>query len=343
MLMKRFHFTHTVIFLLCFIGLQGSVEAQSFPFRNVRIGDSLPQFTLTETKGAKTADLTQFKGKPLVLIFWGADLETKKERSIKALSEIQQHLAILEKKGVQILSVNVQGDDATILAEVTKESSATYPTLLDLEKEAYGSLGIFVMPSILLIDKDWKISAGMGYSHDLIERLQGEVSIMTGEKTREEVEADLHPQMTEKSKEEKAAHRHLNMGNVMLQQGMLERAIEEFQKALQLDPQSAAAHIELACTYIDSGKLDEADKELEAGLKLDPESVRGQLCDARLTAASGQVDEAIEDLKSLLMLNARDSNIHYTLGSFYEKKQNMTEAAHSYRKAFELLEKKENH
>ena len=328
------------IFFFFLIVLQGSGKAESFPFRNVAPGDESPPLIFHDAKTGQEYTLAQQKGHPLVVLFWGADMESKKKRSIMALAGLKELHPFLEKRNITVLSVNAQSDDQLTIDAVVKESAATFPTLLDQDQQVYGDLGIFVMPSVLLVDKDKKIINGMGYSHDMTERLKGEIEIMLGEKTKEQVKAELHPEMIEKSKEEKASRRHLNMGRVMLDQGIPERAIDELKKAITLYPKSAEAHIELGCIYVETGNFEDADKELGAGLELDPESIKGQICDARLTAISGELDTAIEDLQALMMRNARNPLLHYTLGNLYDEKKDAAKAAESYRKAFELLNKR---
>ncbi len=323
--------------LLCFLFLllQGTGEAKSFPFRNIKPGDSLPAVTLEQLKGG-SIELASFQGQPLVLVFWGADLKTKRQRSLKAFNDIKTLLPYLSENSATTLSINVQGDDKGVINGIIQQTDHPYPALLDLDRQAYGSLGIFIMPSILLVDKTGKVSAGMGYSHDFVDRLQGELSIMLGQKTRAEMEAELRPEIIEKSKEEKASRRQIQMGRIMLEQGMPERAMEKFLEALKLQPNSSEAHIELACTYLQIGRLEEAETALEKGLELSPESLKGQLCDARLSAALGYIDEAIADLQALLLRNSRKPELHYNLGLLFEQKGDLKQASGKYRKAYEL-------
>ncbi len=342
MAVSRNRLISTLIFLGIILVMQGNGEAKSSIFRNVNQGDIAPPFELQELDGTTSKVIDSLQGKPMVMIFWGADVETKKIRSTKALKKIQTLSSFFAEQSIGLISVNVQGDSQEVINQVITEAGLSFPTLLDQDRKMYGSLGIFVMPSILLLDKDRKIMAGIGFSHDFIERLLGEIAIMRGEKTREQVKLDLRPKMIEKSPAEKAANRHMNMGRVLIKQGMVERGMQEFQKALKLNPQLAEAHIELACNYIDLQQFEEAEKSIEAGLDLAPDSLRGQICDARLSAALGELDEAINDLQALMMRNARDPSLNYTLGSLYEQKDEPQKAAKSYRKAYELLLKKEN-
>lgn len=324
------------IFCLCFL-LCGASMASSFPFRSIAIGDQVPALSFQAVADGAAVSVESLQGSPSVLVFWGADIETKKERSLKTFAATEEILTFLEERKVKILLVNAQGDPKDVVQAVAGDLSGNMPVYMDEAKKAYGDLGIFVVPSVLLLDKDGKVVAGLGYSHDYRDRLQGEVEILLGEKTRQEVESGLRPEMKEKTEAEKKTIRHLNMALLMKKRGQVDSAITELQNAIAIDPEMVEAHGELGCLYIDKGKIEEAKKALDTAYDLDSEYLPANICDARVMAEEGQVDEALEELKILLFRNARNPDLHYTIGTLLEKKEMFTEAAKEYRKAFELV------
>lgn len=318
----------------------GYGEANSFPFRSINVGDPLPAVTVKSLRGQQDEPLARYKGKPLLLLFFGADIPTKKERSVKALQAVAKLADFLAGKGVVVLGVDAQGDDAALVTEVGGLAGWSLPLYIDADKQAYGTLGIFVMPSLLLVGGDGKVVAGMGYSHDLGQRLKGEVEVMLGEKGRLQVEEELRPAMVEKSAEEKSAARHYGLGMTMLERGQPETAMAELAKAVSLEPSLGKAHLHLGCLQLDSGQVAEAKLSLARGMALEPEMIEGKICQARLKAAEGNVDEAIDDLGFLLLRNSRNQGLHYVLGQLLESKGEVTGAMQEYRKAYELLERK---
>lgn len=324
-------------FVLIFTGYG---EANSFPFRSVNVGDQLPGVTVKSLRSQQDEVLAKYQGKPLLLVFFGADVPTKKERSVKALKSIQNMADFLKGKGVVVLTINAQGDDTAIVNEVVSEAALTLPVFIDADKQAYGNLGIFVMPSLMLVDADGKVVAGMGYSHDLSQRLKGEVEVLLGEKTRAQVEEDLRPEMIEKSQEEKGAGRHYNLGLTMLERGQPESALAELTKAVSLEPAMGKAHVYIGCLQLDAGKVAEAKASLGKGMGLEPEMIEGKICQARLKAAEGGVDDAIDDINFMMLRNSRNETLHYVLGVMLEGKADPTSAMKEYRKAYELLERK---
>jgi len=329
------------LFLSLFI-LINSGSAKSFPFRTIAPGEIVPDISLLETQSNKTTSFHKLRGKPAILFFWGGDIAEKKERSIKALKGLKGLASFLQENDVQLQIINVQNDEEGIISEIRQAAGVTGKMYRDSKQKAYEQLGIFIMPSLLLIDKTGKVVNGMGYSKNMIQRLRGEIEIMSGEKTAEQLEAELHPKVIEKSADEKKARRHLQMGLVLARKGLIETALEEFQKALSTKNDLPEAHTEMGCGYLQLGKTQEAQDALDTALDLDPDSLRAEICMAQLSARLGEVDEAIDDLKAMLFRHSRNAPLHYALGQFYQQQEKYAKAAEEFRKAYELLNKKMN-
>lgn len=327
----------TLAFVLVFTGYG---EANSFPFRSVNIGDQLPPVTVKSVRTQQDETLAKFKGKPLVLVFFGADIPTKRERSIKALQALQNMGDFFKAKGINVLAVDAQGDEASVINEVVAESALSLPVYVDAAKQAYGNLGIFVMPSVMLVSADGAVFAGMGYSHDLGQRLKGEIEVLLGEKTTAQVEEELKPVMVERSQEAKGADRHYHLGLTMIERGQPESAMGELAKAIALEPGMGKAHVHLGCLQMDAGQVAEAKASLAKGMGLEPDMIEGKICQARIKAFEGAADDAIDDINFLMLRNSRNETLHYLLGNVLEGKADLAGAMKEYRKAYELLEKK---
>lgn len=329
-------------FLFTFCSFIATGAAESFPFRAVEPGSQLPDARVFDQKSGQELALGQLKGHPSVLAFWGGDIPTKKNRAIQALTELREMNTFFKEKGINFLVINAQGDSGDIIDEVSAAAGLEKSVYVDQDHHAYGVLGIFVMPSVMLVDQNGKVVNGFGYSKDMTDRLRGEIEIMQGEKTREQVEAELHPTMVEKSKEAKAATRHLNMGKVLAEKGQPDSAIREFQAAVENNPKLGEAYVALGCTYLQLGKLAEAQAALDKGYDLLPDSLDGEICNAQIKAEQGAIDDAIYDLQAMIFRNGRNHHLRYVLGTFYAKKNDHEKATAEFRKAYELLEKR-NH
>ncbi|MBU1708703.1 MAG: tetratricopeptide repeat protein [Proteobacteria bacterium] len=317
-----------------------TVVAYSFPFREFEEGDPVPDVTLQNyEQGKDPISFSKIKGNPFVAVFWGADMPEKMKHAAETLKEVHALAPFLAERNIRLFSVNIQGDVSTIIDTVISQSTDKIPVYLDQDRVAYGTLGVFVMPAVLVVDKDGKVFAGMGYSHDMVDRLKGAIEIMLGEKTKEQVEAELHPEMIEKSAEEKAGNRHLNFGLVLLKRGLQDPAIREFEKALEVNPELNQARIELSCLYLDKGQLDEAQGAISKGLELEPDSLRGKICLGKIKLKKGQLADAAADFKAIQNDNPGNHESHYYLGKVYEEQKLLKEAMAEYKLAFEILQK----
>ncbi|MDH3330590.1 MAG: tetratricopeptide repeat protein, partial [Desulfobulbaceae bacterium] len=246
--------------------------------------------------------------------------------------------SFFQEKKIQVFSVNIQGDEAPVIEQVATQSQSNVDVYVDQDRKAYAALGIFIMPTILLVDKDGKVADGMGYSHDIVDRLKGAVEVMLGEKTPEQVMAELRPEMKEVSEQEKNSRRHMDFGIVMRKRGQLETSIRELTKAIAIDPNLTQAHFELGCIYLEKGQLDNAEKAFDKALEKDPSSLRVRICKAKLKREKGQAEEAVKDLQVILQEHPETHDALYTLGRAYEDLNKMQEAMNSYKKAYTSIQ-----
>ena len=88
----------------------------------------------------------------------------------------------------------------------------------------------------------------------------------------------------------------IQFGIFAAQNQLWDEAIFRWKKAVQLNPESAAAHNNLAVAYEKKGLLDEAEKEYETALKLDPKNsyIKANLENFKKSLASQDEDEKKE-------------------------------------------------
>ncbi len=332
-----------ILIIILILFLSNELSALSFPFRSIKVGDQIKELLLKPFKGDTTVTLNDLKDKNVVIAFWGADLPVKRQRSERLIKELLDLEDFFKENNIAFYTVDAQNDEPSDMEEVIKGVGREFPVYLDGTGKLYGELGIFVVPAVLILDKEHKVVNGFGYSSDLVDRVRGELEIMLGKKTREEVERELNPVNVEKTPKEKEAIRYYNMGQVLAKRGMNEEAIKNIKKALELDPKMGEAWAELGCLNVELGRTKEAEEALDHAFDLVPDSVKATICDAKLRAQTGEIEDAIEDLRGLVLKNARNIDLHYTLGWLYEKNKNMEEAAKEYKTAFELLKETTSH
>ncbi|OGR02888.1 MAG: hypothetical protein A2511_08535 [Deltaproteobacteria bacterium RIFOXYD12_FULL_50_9] len=330
---------YAAVILAACIVLCDDCVAFSFPFRTFGEGDLVPAAEFVEYNNKQVQSFAGLKGKYVLAVFWGADIQEKREHSILLLKQLNTLESFFKDRNITLLSVNIQGDVAETIADVLKQSGSSGKVYIDPSQQAYASLGIYVMPALLFIDKSGKAAAGFGYSRNSVAHLKGEIEILLGEKTKAQVEEDLNPKVVEKSGDEKQAIHHLNFAFVLLKRGMTDQAIREFEKAIELEPNSAQAAAEVGCLYLETGDLAKAEVSLAKGLALAPDSLRAKMCSAQLEARRGNMVRALASLEKLLIENPNTPRIRYLIGRLLQEQGQSPKALKYYREAYETLNK----
>lgn len=116
---------------------------------------------------------------------------------------------------------------------------------------------------------------------------------------------------------------------------MLKLAIGEYQKIVQLQPNSAENHLMLARLLAADHQAAPAENELAAARKIDPGSEETALIANRFYMDQGNMDKAVDVLKSLPD-DDQTARTEYQLGMTYDTMKKPSEAIGAFRKALEL-------
>ena len=159
---------------------------QAFPFLHLVPGEPLPPLNLKNLQTGKFLHLEK-TGKPVIIVFWGTDIKEKEQHSKDILQEISKQAAFFDDRRVTIVPVHVPVGAAEEVAAIRQSAGPGLPLYFDPNRQAYDQLGLYVVPSVLLLDQQGRVVFGMGHSRTLVDRLKGEVEILLGEKTRPQV------------------------------------------------------------------------------------------------------------------------------------------------------------
>ncbi len=113
---------------------------------------------------------------------------------------------------------------------------------------------------------------------------------------------------------------HANLGNVYNYKGMFNEAIEQLQAAIQLRPKNPEAYNNLGIAYYGKGLFDKAIESYQTSLKLRPENENVYFNLATAYYGRGFLDKSIECYQTALVLDPKDAEAHKNLGIIYEKK-----------------------
>ena len=118
--------------------------------------------------------------------------------------------------------------------------------------------------------------------------------------------------------------------------GDLDRAIADFTKALELDPNHAPAYYYRGLAYDKKGDLDRAIADFTKALELDPNDAPAYFYRGLTYDKKGDFDLAIADLTKALELDPNDAPAYFCRGLTYDKKGDFDLAIADLTKALEL-------
>ncbi len=129
---------------------------------------------------------------------------------------------------------------------------------------------------------------------------------------------------------------HVELGMEYHDQGELDKAVAEFEKAIELDPNNADAHRNLGTAYGEQGKWEEGAAAYERAIELDPDFGEAY---GDLTAAYfylERIPEALEAGEKAIELAPDYATAHNNLGIVYKEQGEFDLAIAEYEKAIEL-------
>ena len=319
----------TVLCLVLGILFLGSTHLLAF--RNLKEGESAPDFKLKSLEG-KTYSLSDSKGKVDIILYW----RTEQDRSLNALKALKELFENLTKQPVRILTITKDPDTAAI-KEVQQSLELPFPILRDSREEVYSQFGVFVFPSTAIIDQKgiYRFHYG-GYRDGYAEEIEGRVKVFLGLLSEKDLTVSEVQEVTLATEEQKRARNHINLGKTLHTRGMDEKAIQEFQKAVELDGSNPEGHILLGLLLLDQEETDEALNHLNTGMKLNPKSTVAKIGLGRAYRMKGETDKALTILQAEVELNPDSEAVHLELGKVFESLGKKDAALKHYKASAEL-------
>ncbi|MEI9475835.1 MAG: tetratricopeptide repeat protein [Deltaproteobacteria bacterium] len=132
------------------------------------------------------------------------------------------------------------------------------------------------------------------------------------------------------------ATNHFNLGLLYHKNNKLPEAIEEYKKAVQIDPFNTGAHNNLGMAYKDLGRYEEAVNHYQKALSIDPKYGKARHNLAVALYQQGDLERAALELNLTISSNPKMPESYNNLGLLYKKLKKFPEAREFFQKGLSI-------
>lgn len=137
-------------------------------------------------------------------------------------------------------------------------------------------------------------------------------------------------------------HSYATRGRQRTDPEMLRKAVEQFEKLVELEPDNSENHVGLGSLYRATQDLDKAERSLERALDLDPAQTEAKIALADVLLQAGKMRDAISALEAIVESGGDDPRQIELLASAYEQTGRYREAAAMYARRLQTLSVQSN-
>jgi tetratricopeptide (TPR) repeat protein len=323
--MKQTGANRTVVVLLMVTAVMLVMFGNAYPIesgtlQNYKQGEELPPIQLPTVNDNTMTSFVPGNGKPALIMFFSVRPEFRKKRSLALLSAISE---IADNYMARIAVVGIFSDDKGLetVIEYMEKSSIRIKVLHDEDKAIHDKYGVFMMPIVILADKEGKLREVIPYTYNIRDIVEGNVKYLLGIWNKKQLAESLKPRKTVvKSKQEKEYIRRINYGRLMQSKKMYGSAIREFSTAVRLMPNKIEGHIGLGFALLKSKKYDRAEASFRKALMINPDS-DDAIAGLGLTYyGRGETELALKELEKAFISEKPMLDVIVTLAEIYEQK-----------------------
>ncbi|MGK4199346.1 tetratricopeptide repeat protein [Fusobacterium sp. HC1336] len=129
---------------------------------------------------------------------------------------------------------------------------------------------------------------------------------------------------------------YLNRGLIYEKLKKYDKSLEDLNKAIELDPNNANSYLNLGLIYERMCSYTEALKYLEKSIKLNPNNEKAYLMKASIYIKQREYEAAIKEYDKAIKINPTNSTTYFNRGLIYGALNNTKQAIEEYSKAIKL-------
>ena len=272
--------------------------------------------------------------------------EAKRKSKEVAVRNASMQAAVFVESVLTVNNGMVSKDEITLVTS----------NVLQLQKEpeytniADGKSFVIRCHVVALIDTD-NVEKILN-NRELLRQMERDTKQIKEERDRLQKEVEywknLYQNATSDSEREKAAGemktnvekfnatQYFERGNRFYYAGKYSKAVDDFSKAIQLDPNYADAYNNRGVAYYDLKKYDEAIRDYNYAIQFDPNNKQAYYNRGNAYDDLGKYDDAIRDYNYAILLDPNNKEAYNNRGNAYFKLKRYEEAIRNYNIAIQL-------
>jgi tetratricopeptide (TPR) repeat protein len=254
-----------IILLGVLVGVSASAQsglASTFP----KAGDKLDNVRLATLDGGR--EMLLAKAKVNVFVFFRPEHAYSKV-ALEHIARCQKELA---GKSVRWVAVVSSRHKAAEVRKTVKSTGIDMPVLIDKDDKVYGTLGLKLHPMVGITDAQHKLVAYQPFRKlNFYDRVLARVRYQLDEISKEELDKVLSPPETKLSGPHAEAARRVKLGRLLLRSKKYKKALAAAKTAIKKAPDFAAGYTLHGQVCAAQGKCKKALKDFDKALELDPD------------------------------------------------------------------------